>query len=248
MDVVKSKEQNKCMPVFAKPANVETGPTKWEDVWDHIWQTGASGCFISAGREAYNVLLRKLLMRHLSLKSRLLELGCGTSTLTLSLAPHIKELVGLDISAKGLDIARQNQEKWKISNATFVKADCRNVPFVGEFDVVWSAGLIEHFFDEDINIVREHLKALKPGGVALMSVPYAYSLHSLHYLLTRPAVTRRFWPWSQERYFQRFYSHRDLHVLGKCLGSLFKVYLLPPAPLGLLLGIIILEVQPTDRS
>lgn len=76
-------------------------PNKWESVWDHIWRTGASGRIISAGREVYNVLLRRMLLRFLSQESRLLELGCGTSTLTLSLTPHIKELIGLDISGGG---------------------------------------------------------------------------------------------------------------------------------------------------
>jgi len=216
---------------------------KWERIWDHVWQTGASGRFISAGRELYNVLLRKLLQPHLTRNSRLLELGCGTATLTLSLAPEIKELVGLDISSQGLAIARRHQEQRGIANASFIKGDCRAVPFHQEFDVVWSAGLIEPFFAQDIDIVREHVKATKAGGVALMSVPYKYSLHSLHYLLTRPALTRRFWPWSAERHFQRFYSHRDLHDLGRRLGLPYRVYLLPPAPLGLLLGIIIFEVR-----
>lgn len=226
-------------------AQPSPAPTKWEGIWDHIWQTGASGRIISTGREFYNILLRRLLLRYLKPDSKLLELGCGTSTLTLSLTPHIRELVGLDISAKGLDIARAYQQKHAIKNAKFIKADCRSVPFENEFDVVWSAGLIEHFFENDIEIVQQHLKAVKPGGVALMSVPYKYSLHSLHYLLTRPRLTRRFWPWSQERYFQRFYSHADLEDIGKRLNLPHRVFLLPPAPIGLLLGIIILEIKKT---
>lgn len=234
---------NASMSEVSKTTTVSLGPTKWEGVWDHIWQTGASGQIISTGREIYNMLLRRLLLPFLTPDSRLLELGCGTASLTLSLTLSIKELVGLDISAKGLDIAVRNQQKWGIYNASFVKADCRDVPFKHEFDVVWSAGLIEHFFEQDIDIVRQHVKALKPGGVALMSVPYKYSLHSLHYWLTRPKLTRRFWPWSQERNFQRFYSQADLKSLGQRLGLPYKAYLLPPAPLGLLLGIIILEVR-----
>lgn len=232
----------------AKSTSVSMGPTKWEGVWDHIWQTGASGRIISAGREMYNMLLRRLLLRYLTPQSRLLELGCGTATLTLSLTPLLNDLVGLDISGEGLAIARRYQKKWGIRNASFVKADCRDVPFERQFDVVWSAGLIEHFFQQDIDIVRQHLKALKPGGVAIMSVPYAYSLHSFHYLLTRPRLTRRFWPWSQERNFQRFYSHRDLNDLGRRLDLPYKAYLLPPAPLGLLLGIIIFEVRNVQHN
>ncbi len=225
-----------------------THATRWEGVWDQVWQTGASGRFISAGRELYNMLLRRLLLRHLTLQSRLLELGCGTATLTLSITQHIKELVGLDISARGLEIADQYKRKWGVLNASFVKADCRQVPFEHEFDIVWSSGLIEHFFEKDIDIVFQHIKAVKPGGKALMSVPYKYSLHSLHYVLTRSRLTRRFWPWSQERYFQRFYSHADLHDLGRRVQLPYKVYLLPPMLIGLLLGIIIFEVHNTQPN
>ncbi|MEX2054969.1 MAG: hypothetical protein WD972_02200, partial [Candidatus Andersenbacteria bacterium] len=104
-------------------------------------------------------------------------------------------------------------------------------------------GLIEHFFEHDIDIVRQHLKATKPGGTVVLAVPYAYSLHRLHYLITRPRLLRWLWPWSQERHFQRFYSHRDLATLGARLDRPTKVFLLPPAALGWLLGIIILEIK-----
>lgn len=216
---------------------------KWEAVWDHVWQTGASGNVITTLREYYSGRLRNLITPHITKTSRVLELGCGTSTLLLSLAPRVQEVVGIDISSEGLKIAERHKAESNIPNARFVKADCRNVPYTNEFDVVYSAGLIEHFFEQDIDVVRQHLKALKPGGVAIMSVPYKYSLHSLHYLLTRPSITRRFWPWSQERNFQRFYSGNDLHRLGKRIGQPYRVYVLPPTLVGLLLGIIVLEIR-----
>jgi 2-polyprenyl-3-methyl-5-hydroxy-6-metoxy-1,4-benzoquinol methylase len=184
-----------------------------------------------------------LIVPHSTPRARLLELGCGTAQLSLSLAPKVKEVVGLDISSEAYKIARTQCEKLGIKNVTFVKADCRDVPFKHSFDVVWSAGLIEHFFDKDIDIVRQHLKAVKPGGVVVMSVPYIYSLHSLHYIITRPRLTRRLWPWSQERYFQKFYSGRALKDLGKRVGLPFRVYFLPPALIGLALGIIVLEIK-----
>lgn len=214
-----------------------------EQVWNEVWQTAASGSFITRLRLSYNRMLGKLVLRHLSREGRSLELGCGTAQLSLMIAPLIREAVGLDISSEGLAIASRERDKKRISNVAFVKADVRDVPFSSEFDVVWSAGLIEHFFDHDIDIVRQHLKPLRPGGVAVMSVPYKYSLHSLHYLITRPKITRRLWPWSQERHFQKFYSSRALTDLATRIGLPFEVYFLRPWPLGLLLGIIVLEIR-----
>ncbi len=40
----------------------------------------------------------------------------------------------------------------------------------GSFDVVYSAGVIEHFEDPS-RIVRIHAELLKPGGLALITVP-----------------------------------------------------------------------------
>ncbi len=188
-------------------------------------------------------MLGQLILPHISKKGRSLELGCGTAQLTLMIAPHIQEAVGLDISSEGLAIATREQARLGVPNATFVKADVQSVPFTDEFDVVWSAGLIEHFFDRDIDIVQQHIQATKPGGVVVMSVPYAYSLHSLHYALTRPKLLRRFWPWSQERYFQKFYSKQDLRKLGKATGLPYKVYFLRPWFIGLPLGIVVIEIQ-----
>ncbi len=221
--------------------NIET-----EQIWDDVWQTAAAGSFITRLRLFYNKMLGRLILPHVDRNGRSLELGCGTAQLTLMVAPHIKEAVGLDISSEGLAIASREQERLGVTNARFVKDDVNSVPFQDEFDVVWSAGLIEHFFDRDIDIVQQHIKATKPGGVVVMSVPYAYSLHSLHYALTREPIMRPLWPWSQERNFQKFYSRKALVQLGEKIGLPYKVYFLRPWLIGLILGIIVIEIRKTE--
>lgn len=219
-----------------------------EKVWDEVWQTAAAGKVITSLRGYSSSLLRNLITPHIRENSRVLELGCGTATLLLSLAPHVREVVGLDISSEGLKIAQWHQAKQGVTNATFAKADCQDVPFENEFDVVYSAGLIEHFFEKDVTIVAQHLKAAKTGGRIVMSVPYAYTLHGLHYLLTRPKFTRRFWPWSQERYFQKFYSRSSLRAVGEKTGLPYRVYFLRPRPVGLILGILVLELEKINNE
>jgi SAM-dependent methyltransferase len=50
-------------------------------------------------------------------------------------------------------------------------ADVRHVPFRdGSFDAVYSMGTIEHFPESD-QAVRELLRVLRPGGIALIGVP-----------------------------------------------------------------------------
>lgn len=213
-------------------------------VWNAIWaQRGMVQRLIAFVRETLHALHRRVLRPHLARDTELLELGCGPASLTLSLAPSIRRLVGLDISEEALRQARAAQARLGVTNAEFVRGDCRAVPFAEAFDVVWSAGLIEHFFDHDIEVVRQHLAALRPGGVALMSVPAKCSLHWLHYCFTRPRSLRWLWPWSNLRHFQRFYAPWQLRRLGQAIGFPFRVYYLPPARLGFLLGILILEIH-----
>lgn len=218
-------------------------------VWDTIWaQGGTVTRVIALARAWMHALHRRILGPHCTPETRLLELGCGPASLSLSLAPSVAEVVGLDISPEAVRQAQQSQRALGIVNATFQLGDCRAVPYADAFDLVWSAGLIEHFFDHDLDVVREHLKAARPGGVVLMSTPHRYSLHFLHYVLTRPRVLRWLWPWSDESRFQKFYSWRGLWKLVAATGVQGRVFLLPPWPIGLLLGIAVIELRKPDRQ
>lgn len=217
---------------------------QWENRWDSIWQQRSFVWdVIACIRSYYNSLAQRLLMSRVPAKGSILELGCGTAGVLLSLSPHVSRAVGLDISDAILAKAEQEKVARGITNVQLVKGDCREVPYDSEFDVVWSAGLIEHFFKNDIDIVRQHVRAVKPGGVAVMAVPYAYSLHHLHYLISRPAPLRWLWPWSNERYFQQFYSRARLHRLARRIGYPHRVFFLSPPLIGGAIGIVVLQIK-----
>lgn len=238
---------------LARPARVDpprsfggdaTDGPRSAPVWNTIWsQRGRVASAIDRVRQLLHRLHRRVLEPHCGPTTELLELGCGPASLTLSLAPKIRRLVGLDISDEALRQARAAQRQLGVTNAEFLLGDCRAVPFSAAFDVVWSAGLIEHFFDRDINVVQEHLKSAKPGGIVLLSVPAKYSLHWLHYRLTRPKSLRWLWPWSEVPAFQAFYTPRRLRELGQRTGFPARVCYLPPTFLGWLLGILLLEIR-----
>ena len=150
---------------------------------------------------------------------------------------------------EALAIAAAHLAESGAPNISFVKADCRTLPYQSQFDLVYSAGLIEHFFDHDRDVVREHVRVLMTGGTAIMSVPYRYTLHALHYFLSRPLFLRWLWPWSGERHFQKFYSRRELRALGAQTGAPYRVFFLPPWPVGWLLGLLVLELRlPAGRQ
>ncbi len=213
----------------------DANKTIHRDLWDRIWErTSSFSHIIGAGRSVYNGFFRRFMRRYTTRDTRFLELGCGTSTLALSLAPEIKELVGLDISPSAVELSRKNAAELGVTNAHFVEGDCLNVPWKNEFDIVWSQGLMEHF-DDPVRVAREHFKALKPDGTALISVPYQWSYFALWYKLTRPMIFRFAWPWTE----QTFFTKKRLLEVGRQIDPEAKAHILQP----FLLGIVILELK-----
>ena len=56
---------------------------------------------------------------------RALEIGCGTGKYCLALAPHCREVTGLDISEKMLEYARGEAVRLGLANAVFTQGDWR---------------------------------------------------------------------------------------------------------------------------
>lgn len=203
--------------------------------WQAIWERkGVLDALIDWGRTVYNYFFRRILRRYLTSHSHILELGCGRASLTLSLAPEIAKLIGVDISSVAVRQAATFAREHRIENATFVTDDCTKLSLTETFDFVWSQGLLEHFEDPAV-VAREHYRMLKPGGTALLSVPYRYSYHTLWYMLTRPTLLRRFWPWTEQRFFNR----TQLLAVGKEATPHSRTFFLQP----FLLGIIFLELR-----
>lgn len=205
--------------------------------WQEIWQRhNTVDTIINWGRTVYNFFFRRILRRYLTPRSDMIELGCGRASLSLSLAPLIGSLTGIDISDAAVSQANSHALQKGIRNAQFKVADCTDLgpEFKEKFDFSWSQGLIEHF-DDSTAVTREHYAALRPGGTALISVPYLYSYHTVWYTLTRPRPLRRFWPWTE----QKFFDKKTLLALGKSITPHARVFLLQP----FLLGIVFLELQ-----
>jgi SAM-dependent methyltransferase len=75
-----------------------------------------------------------LLGRHGLQGRRLLDVGCGTGKSFLPMLPWGWEVTGCDISASMLDLAREKAGE----EVRLARADMRDLPRFGEFDLVWS--------------------------------------------------------------------------------------------------------------
>ena len=106
---------------------------------------------------------------------RVLDIGTGTGHTALAFAPHVREVVGLDLTEEMLCEARKLAQERGIDNVTFQTADVHRLPpeLAGSFDLVTCRRAAHHFSDID-RALAEMVCTLRPGGMLLIddrSVP-----------------------------------------------------------------------------
>lgn len=106
---------------------------------------------------------------------KVLEVGCGAGNNILRLHE-----MRADVECHGLDFSEVSVEMLKGKIPFVHRADCRDTQLpAGEYDLIFSSGLMEHFPDE-LPLVREMRRLIKPGGLMVTSIPARYSLWQLY--------------------------------------------------------------------
>jgi tellurite methyltransferase len=105
-----------------------------------------------------------------SFRPKLIDIGCGEGRDIVYFAQHNFEVVGLDLSAVGLEKARRYAAETGVEIET-IHADIADYELEGIYDVVFSAGTL-HFLPLDIRQTRfENYKAhTTPSGIHVISV------------------------------------------------------------------------------
>jgi ubiquinone/menaquinone biosynthesis C-methylase UbiE len=94
----------------------------------------------------------------------LLDLACGPGSLTLDLAPHVRNATGLDLTPAMLEQARAAQEKRGIEGVTWMQGDATAIPFPDDaFSLVTSSAAFHHFADP-AKVLSEMKRVCRPGG------------------------------------------------------------------------------------
>ncbi len=95
---------------------------------------------------------------------RVLDLGCGSGVQSAYLAPYAKEVVGVDLSEKLVEIARERCRAYP--HAQFHVADACKLPFPDQrFDFIISYGdVLSHIVEGYKEAVSEMARVAKPGA------------------------------------------------------------------------------------
>jgi|GEM_PF-3992316 len=103
---------------------------------------------------------------------------------------------GVDLSDNALRVATEGSKMRNTQNARFFKADMFHLPFRDDkFDAVFSQGVLEHYFPEQIKqLIQEQYRVLKPGGRLVVEVPNYYCPSLIYALWVNGIDWRNVWP------------------------------------------------------
>jgi SAM-dependent methyltransferase len=104
---------------------------------------------------------------------RLLDCGCGPGSITIDLAAVVApgEVIGVDLEASQIELARGQARERGLQRVRFEVASVYELPFPdGSFDAVFSHALFEHLAEPEAAL-QEIRRVLRPDGVAGLSSP-----------------------------------------------------------------------------
>jgi ubiquinone/menaquinone biosynthesis C-methylase UbiE len=133
--------------------------------WDRIAVKYAAGPI--ADMAGYELTLRRV-QDLLSTDKDVLEIGCGTGTTALRLAPCTRRLLATDVSAGMIAIAREKLAAQPLPQLSFAVADANAaVAGAGEYDVVLAFNLLHLVADLD-RALESAVQTLRPGGMRVI--------------------------------------------------------------------------------
>ncbi|GAT31889.1 methyltransferase domain-containing protein [Terrimicrobium sacchariphilum] len=93
-----------------------------------------------------------------------LDAGCGPGLVCCALAPHCREITGVDVTKAMIDEAGRRAEEAGLENTRFVEGDMAALPFADEtFDVAVSRYVFHHL-ENPLVVLREMARVTRPGG------------------------------------------------------------------------------------
>jgi len=123
---------------------------------------------VAALQDARADALEKDIVRFVSPSGdeRALDSGTGSGALAFALAPHVREVVGVDLVPELLEQARKRAERFP--NVTFAEGDATNLPFdYSSFDLAGTLRTLHHIARPEL-AVAELVRVTRVGGRVLV--------------------------------------------------------------------------------
>lgn len=119
-------------------------------------------------------VIEKVLKNHPS--KSVLDIGCGTGTMSFYLSTLGLSITGVDISEKAINTCVKNKERLYVGKKlSFFRINFPSEEIKGKFDLIICLEVLEHIKDE-ANAIKNIKSLLAPRGVVVFSVPSSKSL------------------------------------------------------------------------
>ncbi|MEO7649121.1 MAG: class I SAM-dependent methyltransferase [Bryobacteraceae bacterium] len=123
--------------------------------------------------------------------TRALSVGCGIGDTEILLAPHVRELVGIDLSPTAIRQAREDAAREGLHNTEFLEGSLDTVD--GKFDLVFGIFFLHHLPDALLAEAPARIaRLLKPGGLFYALDPNFYRLSGAIGKLVIPGMMRKY--------------------------------------------------------
>jgi demethylmenaquinone methyltransferase/2-methoxy-6-polyprenyl-1,4-benzoquinol methylase len=125
---------------------------------------------------------------HVSSRSLILDVGCGTGLFFTHVAKKAKAVVGVDISSKLLAKAKEGARNF--CNVHLVRGDADNLPFKKHSFTVVSAFTLLQNMPKPLITLKEIKRTIKPNGLVVVTgLKKAFSLTALAQLLKNAGLS-----------------------------------------------------------
>lgn len=184
-------------PFWAILAYPERHGRKW---------TGDEQVFFATGRRTVDDVMTTVDRRGLrpAVFERALDFGCGAGRLTQGLAHHVVRVDGVDIAASMIDLA--NSHNAFPDRVTYHLNETSDLSLFANdsFDFVLSIIVLQHIPNSlKRAYLREFVRVLRPGGIAVFTVPS-------HGNLSLEGIVRRVPNSWQNAYRRRRYGYKNV--------------------------------------
>ena len=153
--------------------------------WDRIARKYATDPI--ADMAGYEATLRRV-QELLSPDHSVLEIGCGTGTTALRLAPLVQRMLATDFSQEMIAIAHEKLAAQQVPQLSFALADADVPSFgLGIYDVVCAFNMLHLVSDLD-SALEIALLALRPGGLLISKTPCISEMNPLIPYLALPLM------------------------------------------------------------
>ena len=139
------------------------------DLWDEVWNKNSNWVYDITPKASKNSRAVALITKFAKTGSKILEAGCGMGQYVYRLNSMGYECIGIDYAEKTINKLNEVYPELDIR-----KMDVFNLSAFEKnyFDVYYSGGLIEHFWNGYDEIINEADRVIKPRGLLILTFPY----------------------------------------------------------------------------